>query len=137
VDSTNKTRPTGDDVAAFLAAIPDERRRADAHFLTHLMSEVTGEPPTMWGPSIVGFGSRHYRYASGREGDVAAISFSPRKAQTVLYLTGTPQDYTDLLNRLGPHTIGKGCLNLKRVDQTDPTALRDIIERSYQAARTT
>jgi hypothetical protein len=137
VDSANKTRPTSGDVAAFLAAVPDERRRADARFLADLMREVTGEPPVMWGSSIVGFGSRHYRYDSGREGDIAAVSFSPRKAQTVLYLTGVPQDYADLLTRLGPHSMGKGCLNLKRVDQADPTVLRAIIERSYQAARTT
>ncbi|SCL28128.1 protein of unknown function (DU1801) [Micromonospora pallida] len=136
MDSANKTRPTDGDVAAFLAAVPDERRRADGQFLAGLMSEVTGEPPVMWGPSIVGFGSRHYRYASGREGDVAAVSFSPRKAQTVLYLTGVPEDYADLLARLGPHTMGKGCLYLKRVDQADPTALREIIERSHQAAQT-
>ncbi|MBU2662552.1 DUF1801 domain-containing protein [Actinoplanes bogorensis] len=98
------------------------------------MGEVTGEPPAMWGTSIVGFGSRHYKYESGREGDVAAIGFAPRKAQTVLYLTGDLAAYGKMLELLGPHTLGKGCLYVKRVDQADQAALREIIARSFAAA---
>ncbi|GIE97191.1 DUF1801 domain-containing protein [Paractinoplanes rishiriensis] len=124
------------DVPAFLDAIPDERRRAEARELADLMAEVTGESPAMWGPSIVGFGSRHYRYESGREGDTVAVGFAPRKAQSVLYLTGQMEDYADLLARLGPHTTGKGCLYLKRLDRADPAVLREIIARSYVAAAT-
>ena len=124
-----------DDVEVFLSTIGDEQRQRDARLLVRLMGEVTGEPPAMWGGGIVGFGSRHYRYESGREGDVAAIGFAPRKAQTVLYLTGYLQTYADLLERLGPHAHGKGCLYLKRVDQADQQALRDIVARSYAAAR--
>jgi hypothetical protein len=130
----NETTPTDDDVDAFLASIPDDQRRRDAHLLVALMREVTGEPPVLWGRSIIGFGSWHYRYASGREGDTAAVSFSPRKARTVLYLTGAMDIYEDLLARLGEHQTGKGCLYLKRVDQADPRSLRDIVDRSYRTA---
>lgn len=94
------------------------------------MGEVTGQPLVMWGTSIIGFGSRHYRYASGREGDTAAVGFSPRKAQTVLYVTGGLELYEGLLSLLGPHQTGKGCLYLKRVDQAGSQTLRDIVDRS-------
>ncbi|GAA0454927.1 hypothetical protein Ade02nite_03470 [Paractinoplanes deccanensis] len=123
------------DVETFLATIDDERRQRDARLLVELMTEVTGEQPAMWGSAIVGFGARHYRYESGREGDVAAIGFSPRKAQTTLYLTGYMESYADLLERLGPHKTGKGCLYLKRVDQADQKVLRDIVARSFEQAQ--
>ncbi|WP_308120761.1 DUF1801 domain-containing protein [Paractinoplanes bogorensis] len=125
---------TTEAVEAFLATIGDEQRQRDARLLVALMGEVTGEPPAMWGTSIVGFGSRHYKYESGREGDVAAIGFAPRKAQTVLYLTGDLAAYGKMLELLGPHTLGKGCLYVKRVDQADQAALREIIARSFAAA---
>lgn len=130
----NKTTATDGDVDAFLDTIADDRRQRDARLLVGLMREVTGEPPVLWGTSIIGFGSRHYRYASGHEGDTAAVGFSPRKAQSVLYLTGGVEEYEDLLARLGQHRTGKGCLYLKRVDQADPEALREIVGRSYRAA---
>lgn len=133
-DGSNKTVPTGDDVAAFLAGIAHEQRRSDANLLVALMGEITGQPPVMWGSSIVGFGSRHYRYESGREGDTPAVGLSPRKAYTAVYLTGSLDGYADLLAGLGPHQTGKGCLYLTRVDQADATALRSIIDRSYRAA---
>lgn len=133
-DSSNKTTATDGDVGAFLGSIADDQRRGDAQLLVKLMGEVTGQPAVMWGQSIIGFGSRHYRYPSGREGDVAAVGFSPRKAQTVLYLTGGLDEYEDLLTRLGPHQSGKGCLYLKRVDQADEQALRAIVARSYNTA---
>lgn len=123
-----------DKVDTFLDTVADEQRRTDARFLVDLMGEVTSQPAVLWGTSIIGFGSRHYRYESGREGDVAAVGFAPRKAQTVLYLTGQLDDYADLLARLGPHQTGKGCLYLKRVDQADPSALREIVARSFAAA---
>ncbi len=131
---SNKTIPTDGDVGAFLDAVADEQRRRDARLLLDLMREVTGQPAVMWGTTIIGFGSRHYRYSSGREGDVAAVSFSPRKAQTVLYLTGGLEEYEDLLASLGPYHAGKGCLYLKRVDQADAQTLRDIVARSYRSA---
>lgn len=130
----NKTTATDGDVGAFLDSVVDEQRRSDGRLLLGLMKETTGEPAVMWGPSIVGFGTRHYRYPSGREGDTAAVGFSPRKAYTVLYLTGGMEDYEDLLAGLGPHRTGKGCLYLKRVDHADAAALRDIVARSYRTA---
>lgn len=133
-DGTNKTTATDGDVGAFLDGIADAQRQRDARFLVDLMREVTGQPAVMWGSSIIGFGSRHYRYESGREGDTVAVGFSPRKAQTAVYLTGGLEDYADLLARLGPYTTGAGCLYLKRVDQADAGALRDIVTRSYRAA---
>ncbi|GLW94116.1 DUF1801 domain-containing protein [Actinokineospora globicatena] len=126
--------PTTSDVPEFLTTIPDARRRADAESLVALMTEVTSHPAVLWGTSIIGFGSRHYRYETGTEGVTVAVGFSPRKAQTVLYLTGSLDDYADLLTTLGKHSTGKSCLYLKRVDEADPTALRAIIARSYEAA---
>jgi len=120
-------------VRAFLDGIPSEIRRRDGQRLLELLGRVTGEPARLWG-TIVGFGHHHYRYASGREGDTAAVGFSPRKAQSVLYLTGGVEQYDDLLAALGPHQTGKACLYLKRVDQVDAPVLRQIVDRSYRAA---
>lgn len=129
-----ESRGTGGDVDDFLDTVQNEQRRQDAHALAQLMAEVTGEPATMWGASIIGFGRWHYRYPTGREGDVAAIGFAPRKAYTVLYLTGELHRYADLLGRLGPHTLGKGCLYLRRVSDADPAVLREVVSRSQQLA---
>ncbi len=133
-DGSNKTSPTDGDVGAFIDAVADGQRRHDAQLLLTVMQEVTGQPPVMWGTSIVGFGSRHYHYPSGRVGDVAAVSFSPRKAQTVLYPIGGLDEYEDLLARVGQHQTGKGCLYLKRVDQADAATLRELIDRSFRLA---
>lgn len=122
-------------VSDFLDAIPDERRRAEARLLAALMTEVTGEQPALWPSSIVGFGTYHYKYDSGREGDTIAVGFAPRKAQTVLYVTGYLDGYADLLAKLGPHTGGKGCLYLRHVDRVDAAVLREIVARSYANAR--
>ena len=130
---TNKTVANSDDVDAFVAAVADGQRRADAALLVHLMADVTGQPAVLWGRAIIGFGTRHYRYESGREGDMPAVGFSPRKAQTVLYLTGGPDAYEDLLPGLGPYSTGKGCLYLKRVDRADTVTLRAMIARSFAA----
>ncbi|KQV18506.1 MULTISPECIES: DUF1801 domain-containing protein [unclassified Kitasatospora] len=128
-----KTKPTAADPAAFLAAVPDERRRADAEALCALMAEVTGAPPVMWGSSIVGFGTYHYRGASGRSGDWPPVGFSPRKQALTLYVAEGFEPHQDLLARLGPHTTGKGCLYVKRLDALDETALRELIERGFAA----
>jgi len=136
-DTPNKTAANDGDVGAFIESVADEQRRDDARTLVDLMHEVTGQPAVMWGTSIIGFGARHYRYPSGREGDTAAIGFSPRKAQTVLYLTGEPEQYADLLARLGPHKTGKSCLYLKRIDPAAHQVLRDIVDRSYRTATET
>ena len=130
------TRPTDADVAAFLAGVGNEERRADAHTLIALMTEVTGEPPVLWGPSMVGFGSYHYRYASGREGDAPLACFSPRKQQLVVYLVDGFEDrYRRLLAELGPHKTGKACLYLKRLSDVDLDVLRTLVERSARVGR--
>ena len=129
-------RPTDADVASFLDSVNNEERRADAHALVELMTEVTGEPPVLWGPSIVGFGSYHYRYASGREGDAPLAGFSPRKQQLVVYLVGGFEDrYARLLAELGPHKTGKACLYLKRLSDVDLDVLRTLVERSARVGR--
>jgi hypothetical protein len=97
------------------------------------MGEITGEPATMWGPSIIGFGSTHYRYASGREGDEPLTGFSPRKDSLTLYILGGFERYADLLPRLGKHKLGKVCLYIKRLDDVDREVLRAIIARSVSA----
>jgi len=124
----NKTQPTDASVAAFVAGIPDQRQRADSERLIALMSEVTGEPATMWGPSIIGFGSYHYRYASGREGDAPLVGFSPRKTALTLYASADEEVRADLLARLGPHKVGKGCVYVKRLSDVDEQALADLIQ---------
>ena len=124
-------RQTGAPVAEFLAQVPDEQRREDAHRLCALMQEITGEPPAMWGTSIIGFGSYHYRYASGREGDSPLAGFSPRRQHLVIYLIGGFESrHRRALARLGPHKIGKGCLYIRRLDAVDRDALRELIDRS-------
>lgn len=130
------TVPTDASVDDFLAAVPDDRRRADAERLCALLREVTGEPPVMWGPSIVGFGSYRYTYGSGRTGDWPLVGFSPRKQQLVVYLVGGYEErYPSVLARLGPHKAGKGCLYLKRLDDVDESALRELIDRTVRVHR--
>ncbi len=132
--ATNKTVPTGDDVAAFVSSIADDTRRGEAQLLIDVMAKVTGEPPVMWGSSIVGFGQQHLTYASGRELDNFKVGFAPRKAQSVLYLTGGLDQYEDLLPRLGKYSTGKACLYLKAVADAEPAALHELIERSYRTS---
>ncbi|WP_264030356.1 DUF1801 domain-containing protein [Cellulosimicrobium sp. SH8] len=127
----NKTGPTEDYVEAFVASVENPVRRRDAQRLVELMGRVTGEPPRMWGPSIVGFGTYHYRYASGREGDMAAAGFSPRKAATTVYLMDGVDAHAALLDRLGPHAVGKGCVYVKDLDAVDLGVLEEVVHRSY------
>jgi hypothetical protein len=131
-----KTGPTGEDVHAFIAAVPNEARREDARGLCALLADWTGEPPVMWGSGIVGFGAYHYRYESGHEGTAALVGFAPRKANLVLYLVGGFVDrYPTLLERLGPHTTGKGCLYLKRLDDVDLEVLRELVGSTVRVHR--
>jgi hypothetical protein len=123
--AANKTVETDADVAAFVAGVADERQRADAKVLIEMLSRVSGEPPKMWGPSIIGFGSYHYRYDSGREGDSLRIGFSPRKGKTVMYGMDV-QNSPDVLARLGKHATGKGCLYLKRLADVDMAVLEEL-----------
>lgn len=131
----NKTKPTKMSAAEFLDSLPNQDQRADANALAKLMQKVSGEKPTMWGPSIVGFGSYHYRYESGREGDMPVIAFSPRKAANVLYgLIGFPSADA-LLAKLGKHTTGKGCLYIKKLSDVDPKVLESLVVQSLAAKR--
>ena len=132
----NKTRPTVQSVSAFVDTLDDETRRNDAKALIKLMGKVSGEKPKLWGPSIVGFGSRHYVYDSGREGDTPVIAFSPRKAATVLYGAIGFDGAERLLAQLGPHTTGKGCLYIKRLAAVDTAVLEQLITRAVAAKRT-
>jgi hypothetical protein len=120
-----------DPVRAYLDGVTPEKRRRDAEKLLELMSRVTGEPPQLWG-SIIGFGQYHYKYASGREGDVAAAGFAPRKAATTVYLVDGIAGYEEQLKQLGPHTTGVGCLYIKDLDKVDLSVLEDIVAGSYR-----
>jgi hypothetical protein len=125
-----KTLPTDADPAAFVAAVPDPTRRRDAETLLAMLAEVSGEPPVVWGDGLVGFGRYRYRYASGREGDWPRIAFSPRKAQSVLYLMDGFDGREELLSRLGPHRTGASCLYLKRLADVDPAVLAELCRAS-------
>ncbi|GAA0912125.1 hypothetical protein GCM10009557_86210 [Virgisporangium ochraceum] len=127
-----KTTRTDASVDEFLGTVPDPRRRADAEEVCELMREVTGVEPAMWGPSIVGFGSYRYRYASGREGDWPAVALSPRMQALTLYISDGYDEYADLLARLGPHTIGKSCLYIKRLSDVDTDVLRTLVRDSFE-----
>ena len=131
----NKTKPTKLSVAAFIAALADPAKRTDAKVLVKLLQSAAGEKPKMWGPSIIGFGSYHYRYESGREGDMPMIAFSPRKAATVLYNMIGSSDSAALLAKLGKHTAGKGCLYIKKLADVDQQVLEGIALKSVAATR--
>ena len=128
----NKTTPNDQDVEQFLNSIADEQKRKDSFTLLELMKQVTGMEPRMWGSSIVGFGSYHYKYESGREGDAILAGFSPRKQNLTLYHMGSFEQSNDLLKRLGKHTTGKGCLYIKRLDDVDLPTLKRLIEESVE-----
>ncbi|MBI5517972.1 MAG: DUF1801 domain-containing protein [Deltaproteobacteria bacterium] len=130
---TAKTRPTATDVDAFLASLKDEGRRKDSVALLALLREVTGQEPKLWGEGMVGFGAYHYRYASGHEGDSFVLGFAPRKAALTLYVMAGFERMADLLGKLGPHKLGKGCLYLKRLGDADPTTLRALLTRAAAA----
>jgi len=128
----NKTTPNNQDVEQFLNRVDDERKRKDSFTILELMKQVTGREPGMWGSSIVGFGSYHYTYESGREGDMPLAGFSPRKQNLTLYIMGGFERYDDLLKKLGKHTTGKGCLYIKRLDDVDLPTLKSLIEESVK-----
>ncbi|HEX8627019.1 MAG TPA: DUF1801 domain-containing protein [Catenuloplanes sp.] len=132
--ATLKTARTDASVDGFLAGVADEGRRRDAEWVRELLARITGAPAAMWGESIVGFGERRLRYASGRELDWFLVGFSPRKQNLTVYLGDGGFGDEDLLARLGRHTVGKGCLYLKRVDDVDPDVLAELITRSLPPA---
>lgn len=131
----NKTKPTNASVTAFIAALTDDTKRADAKAPVKLLQSATSEKPKMWGPSIIGFGSCHYKYESGREGDMPLIGFSPRKAATVLYNVGGFAGSEVLRSKLGKHTCGKGCLYIKKLADVDQESLQTLVLKSVEAVR--
>jgi hypothetical protein len=123
----NKTRATTSSVPAFIDALIDPAQRTDAKELVRLMQVASGEKPQMWGPSIIGFGGYHYRYESGRQGDMPLISFSPRKSALVLYGMLDHGEAKTLLAILGKHSTGKGCLYIKKLADVDKSVLATLI----------
>jgi len=122
-------------VTTFIDTLTDPARRADAKALVKLMQSVAGEKPKMWGPAIIGFGSYHYKYESGREGDMPVIAFSPRKAATVLYGMAGFGEAAALLAKLGKHTTGRGCLYIKKLADVDQNVLEALVVKSLAAKR--
>lgn len=130
--SDRKTRPSEGDVTAYLSSVADERRRADALEALDLMRTVTGAAPRMWGPSMIGFGRQPYRTADGKEREWFAVGFAPRRSALTLYGLTFYGTNTDLLERLGPHTTGKGCVYVKRLDDVDREVLAELIRRAWE-----
>ena len=131
----NKTKQTKVSASKYIAGIGDEAKRADAKTLVKLLQEITGEKPAMWGPSIVGFGSYHYKYDSGREGDMPLIGFSPRKPATVLYGATGLAGADTLLAKLGKHSMGKGCLYIKNLADIDAAVLKKLLGKAVAEKR--
>ena len=131
----NKTKPTKVSVASFIDQLADQTKRSDAKALVKLMREVTGEPPKMWGPSIIGFGTCHYKYDSGREGDMPVTGFSPRKPATVIYISTRARGSEALFAKLGRHTIGKSCLYIKKLADVDQAVLKMLVVKSIAEIR--
>jgi hypothetical protein len=128
-----KTKPTQASVADFIAGVDKPVRRSDADVLRDMMERITGEPATMWGPTIIGFGSYHYAYASGHEGDACRVGFSPRSAKVVLYVGGF-REYDNLLSKLGKHKRSKACLYINKLADVDLRVLEEIVRRTFEAS---
>jgi hypothetical protein len=130
-----KTKPTGVSVKAYLDAIEDETRRKDCRAIAALMKRVTGCTPKMWGPSIVGFGSYHYEYASGHSGDMCLTGFSSRGREIVVYLMAADERAGKLFAALGKHRRGKSCLYFKRLAEVDLPVLEQLVALSFAETR--
>jgi len=130
----NKTVPTAVDPYDFIENVDNEQKRDDSRELIKLMQKVTGHPPKMWGPTIVGFGTIRYKYESGREGEICLAGFSPRKPNLVLYI-GSMLDDEKLMSWLGKYKRGKGCLYIKKLDDIDRSVLKELVARSVAEAR--
>ena len=130
----NKTKPTATTVDSFLKKLGDPRLRKDCETLIALMASVSKLQPVMWGSAIIGFGTRHYVYESGREGDTMILGFSPRKQAIALYLAGGLDPLAEELAKLGKHTTGKGCLYIKSLEDVDVGVLKKALAKSYRSA---
>ena len=130
-----KTQPSDGDIEAFLAGVQNEKRREDCRAVMAMMEDVTGEPPTLWGDSIIGFGQYHYVYDSGREGDWFLAGVSPRKGSLSVYIMAGTDRYDALLARLGKHRTGKSCLYINALEDVDSDVLRELVETSVAHMR--
>lgn len=130
--SENKTKPEKTSPAEFISKVSDEKKRRESFELLEMMHKATGQPPVMWGPSIIGFGSYHYKYDTGREGDAPAAGFSPRKdALSVYIMAGFPRN-AELMEKLGKYKTGVSCLYIKTLDDIDRKVLAELIKKSYK-----
>jgi len=127
-----KTKPTNKSVDQFLKKVENPTKRGDSFKILELMKEVTKEDPVMWGDSIIGFGSYHYKYASGREGDWPLVGFSPRKQNLVVYLMNGFEKHQKLLKNLGKHKTGKSCLYINKLKDVNIQSLRELILKSVK-----
>jgi hypothetical protein len=121
-----KTKQTDESVTKFLNAVADETKRKDCYEIIEMMKQVTGFQPKMWGTAIIGFGSYHYKYESGHEGDSCLIGFSPRKQNIALYVASSASEVQNLLSNLGKHKTGKGCLYINKVSDVNVDVLKKI-----------
>ena len=131
----NKTKPTAKSVEAFLKRVEDPKRREDAFAVLALMKKITKEQPVIWGDSLIGFGSYHYKYDSGREGDFFITGFSPRKTALTLYLMSGFKPFDDLMSKLGKYKTGKGCLYIKKLEDVDLKVLEKLIRESVKVMK--
>ncbi|WP_251479893.1 DUF1801 domain-containing protein [Planococcus sp. NCCP-2050] len=125
-----KTKETDESVIEFIESVENPKKRQDAYRLLEIFEETSGYPAKMWGPSIIGFGSYHYVYASGHEGDAPLVGFSPRKAKITLYFATGDDERIQLLEKLGKHTSGKGCVYINKTDDVDISVLKQLITQS-------
>ncbi len=128
-----KTKPTAVSVEAFLDKIDDDEKRTDAYTVLELMKQITGAKPRMWGPSMIGFGAYHYKYASGCEGDIFLTGFSPRKNALTIYIMAGMDRFGARRKKLGKHKASKGCLYVKKLADIDLSVLREIIQANIKA----
>ncbi len=131
----NKTKATKESVHAFINSIEDVQKRADSKAVMKMMQEVTKEKPRMWGPSIVGFGTYHYKYESGREGDAALTGFSPRKQALSVYIVPGFSKYAVLMKKLGKYKTGRSCLYIKKLEDVDQKVLKELVKQSVSSMR--
>ena len=131
----NKTNPTSITASSFLKTIKDPQLRKDCNAIIEILESISKLKPVMWGSAIVGFGTRHYVYESGREGDTMIVGFSPRKQAIALYLAGGLEPLQNELAKLGKYATGKGCLYVKSLNDVDRIVLRTILSKSYRSVR--
>ena len=127
----NKTKPGTENIEKFLSSIPDQNKREDCMVLIEMMKKASGKDPVLWGGTMIGFGDYHYKYESGREGDIFMIGFAPRKQNLVIYNMGGFEEVEEM-KKLGKHKMGKGCLYIDKLSDIDQPALKKLIEKSYK-----